>query len=136
MNEDRLIFLAAQKDITEDEPKVEDLYQFGTVCMVMRMLKLSDGRVKILVQGLSRGKIKSIVKENPSYIVKIEKVHDPAVKELTLEMEVVMRNVRDQMEKLSTLGKTIPTEVTMVIENIQDPGKTCRLGSCQPPSNC
>ena len=65
LNEERLIFLAAQKDITEDEPKVEDLYQFGTVCMVMRMLKLSDGRVKVLVQGLSKGKIKAIVKEDP-----------------------------------------------------------------------
>ncbi len=133
LNEDRLIFLAAQKDITEDEPKVEDLYQFGTVCMVMRMLKLSDGRVKILVQGLSKGKIKSIVKEAPSYIVKIEKVHDPVVKELTLEMEAVMRNVREQMEKLSTLGKTIPTEVTMVIENIQDPGRLADLVAANLP---
>lgn len=133
LNEDRLIFLAAQKDITKDEPKVEDLYKFGTVCMVMRMLKLSDGRVKILVQGLSKGKIKSIVKEDPSSIVEIEKIHDPVVKELTLEMEAIMRNVREQLEKLSTLGKSIPTEVTMVIENIQDPGRLADLVAANLP---
>ena len=48
---DRLVFLTTQKDITREDPEPEDIYNFGTVGMIMRMLKLPDGRVKILVQG-------------------------------------------------------------------------------------
>src|SRR4030067_3085928 len=54
---DRMILLVAQKDAGNNEPKPEDLYNVGTVVMVIRMLKLPDGRVKILVQGLSKAKI-------------------------------------------------------------------------------
>jgi len=71
LNRDRLIFLAAQKDPTTDEPGLNDIYGVGVVASVLRMLKMPDGRVKILVQGLKRGKILNIVKEKPYLEVKI-----------------------------------------------------------------
>ena len=55
LSRDRLIFLVAQKNSAEDNPTAEDIYRVGTVASIMRMLKLADGRVKILVQGLSKG---------------------------------------------------------------------------------
>ncbi|HEX9899799.1 MAG TPA: LON peptidase substrate-binding domain-containing protein, partial [Candidatus Methylomirabilis sp.] len=54
---DRLILLAAQRDAEAEDPNAEDLFSVGTVAMIMRMLKMPDGRVKILVQGVSRARI-------------------------------------------------------------------------------
>ena len=56
-SENRLIFLDAQKDMYEEHPRSEDLYKVGTVSMIMRMLKLPDGRVRVLAQGISRARV-------------------------------------------------------------------------------
>src|SRR4030043_477303 len=58
LSKDRLIFLVAQKKLSEEDPSPKDLYRVGTVAVVMKMLKLPDGKVKILVQGLSKASIK------------------------------------------------------------------------------
>src|SRR5918998_4099690 len=60
LGENRMIFLVSQKDLDKEEPGAEDLYQTGTVAVIMRMLKLPDGRTRILVQGLTRARIESI----------------------------------------------------------------------------
>ncbi|MFQ5900114.1 MAG: endopeptidase La [Thermodesulfobacteriota bacterium] len=127
LNKDRLIFLTAQKNLTVDEPERSDIYRCGTIGMVMRMLKLSDGRVKILVQGLSRARMKDLVQETPAHIVSLEKIEESPIEELTLEMEALMRNAKEQLERFSTLGRVIPSEIMMIIENIQDPGKLADL---------
>lgn len=127
LTKDRLIFMTAQKDITEEEPKPADLYPFGTVGMIMRMLKLPDGRVKILAQGLTRAKIKSFLQDRPTYVVSIEKIKEPHAPKITLETEAMMRNVKEQMERLSSLGKVLSPEIMMIIENIQDPGRLSDL---------
>lgn len=127
LTKDRLIFTATQKDITKEDPEPEDLYTSGTVCMIMRMLKLPDGRVKILVQGLSRAKIDKFIQTKPSYNVSITKLNETAAVTLTLEVEALMRNVKEQLEKLSSLGKVIFQEVMMVLDNIQDPGRMADL---------
>src|SRR4030042_6224174 len=58
LSKDRLIFLVAQKNLTEEDPSMKDLYRVGTVAVVMKMLKLPDGKIKILVQGLSKAFVK------------------------------------------------------------------------------
>src|SRR5467141_2463965 len=60
LGEHRMILLACQKDLDKEEPQQDDLYKIGTVAVIMRMLKLPDGRIRILVQGISRAKIESI----------------------------------------------------------------------------
>src|SRR3954471_9454769 len=60
LGENRMILLASQKDLDKEEPVGEDLYQIGTVAVIMRMLKLPDGRIRILVQGLARAVIESV----------------------------------------------------------------------------
>ncbi len=127
LTKDRLIMAATQKDITKEDPDPEDLYDSGTVCMIMRMMKLPDGRVKILVQGLTRARIDSYVQTKPSYLVNITKVKEPGIKELPLEIEALMRNVREQLEKLASIGKVVFQEVMMVIDNIVDPGRMADL---------
>ena len=60
LGEHRMIVLACQKDLDKEEPQQDDLYKVGTVAVIMRMLKLPDGRIRILVQGISRAQIESV----------------------------------------------------------------------------
>src|SRR4029079_1199606 len=70
--ENRMIMLVAQKDSNIDDPKPEDLHNFGTVAVIMRMLKLPDGRVRILVQGFSRAKVENYDESQPYLIAKVQ----------------------------------------------------------------
>src|SRR3954454_6886742 len=67
----RLIFLASQKEITEENPTEATIYQIGTIARIMRMRKLADGRVKILIQGEAKGRIKKYTKANPNFEVSV-----------------------------------------------------------------
>lgn len=127
LTKDRLIFLTAQKDITKDEPEPGDLYTFGTVGMIIRMLKLPDGRVKILVQGLTRAEVKGLEQEHPSYVAVLEKAQEGALPKMTVEVEALMRNAKEQLEKLTSLGKVISPEIMMILEHLQDPGRIADL---------
>ncbi len=121
LSRDRLIFLAAQKNSAEDNPTPADIYRVGTVASIMRMLKLADGRVKILVQGLSKGEVESYQKERPFFEVKIRKAQEPALQEVPIEVEALMRNVKEKIEQILNL-KNLPPEIVMVTDNISDPG--------------
>jgi len=127
LTKDRLVFTATQKDIIKEDPEPEDLYKSGTVCMIMRMLKLPDGRVKILVQGLSRANIASFAQTKPHYMAAIDKVKEPPAVGPSLEIEALMRTVREQLEKLASFGKVVFQEVMMVLDNIIDPGRMADL---------
>src|ERR1044072_7949168 len=72
----RLIFLASQKEITEENPSEASIYKVGTIAMIMRMRKLSDGRVKILIQGVCKGKIKKFIKHDPYFEVNVDKIEE------------------------------------------------------------
>ncbi|HYS44459.1 MAG TPA: endopeptidase La, partial [Geobacteraceae bacterium] len=126
LSRDRLIFLATQKDVSEEDPSPEAIYKFGTVAMIMRMLKLPDGRVKILVQGLSKGKIEEYVTAKPFYSVRIERIAEPVMGE-SLETEALIRTVKEQIAKIVSLGKVISPEVMVIVENMQEPGSLADL---------
>ena len=126
---DRLIFLATQKDLGEEDPTPDSIYQVGTVAMIMRMLKLPDGRVKILVQGLAKARIVSFETVDSCYVVNIERITEPPAPEESLELEALVRNVKDQLGKIIALGKAISPEVTVIVENMQDVGSLADLVS-------
>jgi len=127
LSKDRLVFTATQKDVAKEEPEPEDIYTSGTVCMIMRMLKLPDGRVKILVQGLSRGKIRKFTQTRPTFIADVEQIKEPPLIEAPVEVEALIRTVKEQLERLVTLGRSVFQEVMMVLENITDPGRMADL---------
>ncbi len=124
---DRMIFLATQKDLSEDEPGPDDIYGVGTMAMIMRMLKLPDGRVKVLVQGLAKGRITEFTTTAPHFGVRIERLLELEVTELPLEVEALMRTVRDQLGQLVNLGKNLAPEVMVVVENIEEAGSLADL---------
>ncbi len=127
LSKNRLIFLSAQKNMAEEDPKPEEIYSVGTVATILRMLKLPDGRIKILVQGLTKGKILEYLQTRPYYMVKIEKIKETTVSEITLEIEALMRTVKEQLEKIVSYGKILSPDLVVILDNIEDPGRLADL---------
>jgi len=127
LNSHRLILLLTQKDLSVETPGPNDLYQIGTVGMIMRMLKLPDGRVKILIQGLNKVRVINFSQTEPFLVADIEKFSEPKVEEITIEIEALMRSVKELLDKAVSLGKTILPDVMVIIENIDDPGRLADL---------
>lgn len=126
---DRMMFLLAQKDSSIENPAPDELYKTGTVAMVIRMLKLPDGRVKILVQGLSKATVKVFNQREPFYNVDIEKIEevDEKVSPEDVKGEAMMLNVRKQLEAMINLGKQVAPDILVIAENLNEPGKLADL---------
>ncbi len=124
---DRMIFLATQKVSTDDNPTPESIYSVGTAAMVMKMLKLPDGRVKILVQGLAKGMIKEYVQEKPLFVVRVQKVVEPSIGDVTLETEALIRSVKEQSEKVLSLKGILSPDVLAILDQIEEPGRLADL---------
>jgi len=128
LNKDRYIFLAAQKDSTIEEPAEDQIYTVGTVAMVIRMLKLPDGRVKILVQGVAKARITRFVKDEKGFFsVDIVKIEEPELKEITVEVEAMMRTVKEQSERILQLRGIVSPDALSILEAIDDPGRLADL---------
>lgn len=123
----RMILLLAQKEMEIEDPKREDVYDIGTVALIMRMLKLPDGRVRILAQGLIRAKIESFEEDQPFIQAQVSVIHEPEAKDKTIENEAIIRNVRDGLEKATSLGKNIPPEVLIIAANVEEMGRLADL---------
>src|SRR4051812_32353788 len=123
---DRLILLASQKDISDEHPSPEGIYKTGTVAMIMRMRKLPDGRIKILTQGLCKAAIKEFSQTQPNFEARIEKIIEPNTGQ-SPEAEALMRNVREQLEKVIALGKVLSPDILMVLDDINDAGRLADL---------
>lgn len=127
LNSDKLLMLVTQRDATKDDPSPEDLYSVGMVCMIMRTLKLPDGRLKVLVQAMSKARVREYIRTEPSYQVKIDVVEDEDTGDISVEMEALMRTVRDQTEKIMSLRGILSADLMMIINNIEDPGRLADL---------
>jgi len=127
VEKDRLVFLATQKDQAVEDPKPEEIYGVGTIARILRMLKLPDGRVKALVQGVVKARIIRYSRKRSFYRVKIETILEPAVDEIGLEIEALMRNVREYAEKILELRGELTSDVGNILEGVEDPGKLADL---------
>ena len=112
------ILLVAQKSANKDEPDAEDLYSIGTMATVLQMLKLPDGTVKVLVEGLYRVRVSEFVETEECFLAKAEKIEDP--KEDDSETEALMRTVFTQFDQYVKLNKKIPPEILTSLATIND----------------
>jgi len=124
---DKLLMLLTQKDATADDPEPKDLYDVGMVCMVMRTLKLPDGRLKVLVQAVSKAKVKKYSQTEPYYQVKIKALPEVETESTDVATEALMRTVREQTEKIMSLRGILSADLMMIINNIEDPGRLADL---------
>jgi ATP-dependent Lon protease len=125
---DRLIFLSSQKNTADEFPQPDGIYETGTIAMIMRMRKLPDGRIKILAQGLTKARIKEFSQSEPFYRVNIDKLDEKVlVANDQVEAEALMRNVRENLEKVISLGKVLSPDILMVLDDVTDPGRLADL---------
>ncbi|MBC2716701.1 MAG: endopeptidase La [Desulfobacteraceae bacterium] len=129
MGGDRLLFLSTQKDPSIEDPKPDDIYRVGTICRILRILKLPDGHFKVLVQGLEKGRIKRYTGKKFFYNVKVEVFKDAPTEKLELEHQALMRNIRENCEKILTIRGEYSSEIGILLDEIEHPGKLADLVS-------
>ena len=120
MNSEQLIFLTSQKDIKIDEPKPEDVYEFGTVSRIKQIMKLQNGNVRILVEGLARGKISKIIDEHTHYIAELKR-YPLFNDENDDELEAFVRTVKGMIDDYLKFLPKMPDEIIATIMNITNP---------------
>lgn len=123
IGKDGFLFLVTQKDPNIENPSTEDIYKVGTIGRILRMLKLPDGRVKTLVQGVERARIERYRAKSKLYRVTVERIQESEVETVDLETEALMRNVRDHCEKILALRGELTNDVSSILEGIDNPGK-------------
>ncbi|MGS5087541.1 endopeptidase La [Hydrogenophaga sp. A37] len=125
MEAERRIMLVAQKAAAKDEPAVDDMFEMGCVATILQMLKLPDGTVKVLVEGVQRAKVLSIQDGESHFVANVAPV-DPAQEKLAAqsnELEALRRAVMQQFDQYVKLNKKIPSEILTSISSIDDPGR-------------
>uniref|UniRef100_UPI0040567904 LON peptidase substrate-binding domain-containing protein n=1 Tax=Candidatus Electronema sp. TaxID=2698783 RepID=UPI0040567904 len=128
MSGSKMLMLVTQKEISSDKPEPEELYEVGMVVQIMRTLKLPDGRLKVLVQALAKAKITDYKQKEPHFRVGIALVEeDEPSAEITVEIEALMRLVREQTEKIMSLRGILSADLMGVVNSIEEPGRLADL---------
>lgn len=127
LSKSRLIFLASQKDIAEENPTENSIYKIGTIARIMRMRKLADGRVKILIQGVAKGEIKKFTNTDPNFEVNVDRIDELNETYSDIECEAVVRNAKEQLEKIIALGRSLSPDILLVLNDLTDPGRLADL---------
>lgn len=121
MDNDKQIFLVAQKDATLDDPTEADLYKVGTVATILQLLKLPDGTVKVLVEGGKRASLGSFTETDKTFMAYVDLIPTPEMD--SREQEVFLRSAINQFEGYIKLNKKIPPEVLTALSGIDDPAR-------------
>ncbi len=121
MTQDRVIFLAMQKEAQTDEPEREDIFSTGTIAEVKQLLKLPGGTIRVLVEGLGRGEIQGFTQEDPYFKVSVSDLIEP--EEKTPEIEALMRALVETFENYVKISKRIPPETVVSVVTIEEPAR-------------
>ncbi|MSP71971.1 MAG: endopeptidase La [Myxococcales bacterium] len=127
---DRLIFLCTQRSAADEDPTPEGLHEVGCVGTIMRMAKMSDGRIKVLVQGLFKARMVKVHRTDPSYSVMVKRIDEtPQTLDSAQRVEALalVRTIKDNLDKYIASGKSIPEEVHLIIGPIEEPGRLADL---------
>ncbi|WNB93248.1 endopeptidase La [Bacillus sp. NEB1478] len=121
MLDDQMIFLSTQKEVSIEDPGQEEIYSVGTLSKVNQMLKLPNGTIRVLVEGIQRGEITSFIDEKTHVEVEIELTEEVENKEA--ETEALMRAVLAQFEQYINLSKKVTPETLASVQDISEPGR-------------
>ena len=121
MASNKQVLLVAQKNASDDEPAADDLYQIGTVATILQLIRLPDGTVKVLVEGLDRAQLRNVSFDADHFRAEILVLNADAVPEK--ESALLIRSLLSQFEQYVQLSKKIPPEVMTSISSIDEPGR-------------
>jgi ATP-dependent Lon protease len=125
----RLILLLTQKNPQNEAPSPEELYQTGCAAVIMRMLKLPDGTIRILVQGLARAQVDYFTHSEPFFEARLTRLEEPTIGPTELEAKAFVRSIRQGLERVSTIGKQISPEVMLIASSLDDPLRLADLAA-------
>ncbi|NHM30503.1 endopeptidase La [Neobacillus terrae] len=131
MVDDHMIFLTTQKDITIDDPSEDDLYKLGTLTKVKQMLKLPNGTIRVLVEGLNRAEIVSFYDEGDHFAVSLKTFEESTEKDV--EDQALMRTMLDYFEQYIKMSKKISAETYSSVADIEEPGRMADIISSHLP---
>ncbi len=123
LERDRLIVLSTQKKPEIEDPTPEDLFSVGVIALVMRTLKLPDGRLKVLVQALARANIVEYIQKEPFFKVRIEPIKEAEPGEIDIETEALTRSVKETAEKVFALRGQLNPDLTAILDSLEEPGR-------------
>jgi ATP-dependent Lon protease len=121
MSHQKKVFLSAQRDAKIDNPTPRNIYAFGTIGVVLQLLKLPDGTVKALIEGKERGKIHDFVDKREFLMVEVSKVSSHY--EVDLETRALVRSINSIFEEYAQLNNKIGPEIVSAVTSIEDPGR-------------
>ncbi len=121
MSHQKKVFLSAQRDAKIDNPTPRNIYAFGTIGVVLQLLKLPDGTVKALIEGKERGKIHDFVDKQEFLMVEVSKVSSHY--EVDLETRALVRSINSIFEEYAQLNNKIGPEIVSAVTSIEDPGR-------------
>ena len=123
LNGNRYLLLCAQRDASAEEPEPDDLYNVGSVVMILRMIKMNDGQVKLLVQGLSRAQVEEFDNNGPILLARIRVLEENRGDVSDVELEAMMRSAREQSDRILHLRGLPSGEIMNVLNSVNDPGR-------------
>ncbi|WP_062355362.1 endopeptidase La [Bacillus kwashiorkori] len=121
MIDEHLIFLTTQKDVAIDEPDKDDMYHIGTLTKVKQMLKLPNGTIRVLVEGLKRAKIEKFIDHEEYFAVEINTYEEENEKDA--EAEAFMRTVLEYFEQYIKISKKVSAETFAIVKDVEEPGR-------------
>ena len=125
--ESRMVLLVAQRDARIEEPEQSDLYTIGTAASIMRMLKLPDGRIRLLVQGVARVRLEHLSRPDDFPQARIEPIAELPPDSGSLATQALVRSAKESMDRIVGLGKGVSPEVLVLVANLEDPGRLADL---------
>jgi ATP-dependent Lon protease len=123
MVKDQLIFLVSQKDAATDEPSPNDFYQVGTISKIKQLLKLPGDTIRVLVEGLHRGRIVAHIKDAPFFEVEVEEFADPEDTDKDTETEALMRAIFDSFEEYVKLTNRTAVDMLVTVGGVEEPAR-------------
>jgi ATP-dependent Lon protease len=131
LNRKNYIFLSTQKDIAEENPQPNSIYAIGTIARIARMRKLSDGRVKILVEGICKASITDFNQLDNFFEVNVKFLEEQSDNFSQIEFDAMSRTAKESIEKIIALGRTVSPDILLQIDDVKDPGKLSDLIASQ-----
>jgi ATP-dependent Lon protease len=118
MAADKQILLTTQRSASEDQPTEDDLFKIGTLATVLQLLKLPDGTVKVLIEGVKRAKVANFISNEDYFLADVETIHDTNAD--SRDIEILVRSLKSQFEQYVKLNRKIPTEILASVLAIED----------------
>lgn len=125
MDKNEPVYLVAQRDITVEEPEMRDLYPIGCLCRVRQVLKMPDGGVKVLIQGICRARHTTFAGSGKYYFAEVSECEDKPIKNREVYIESLIRKIRTEFEKYAAVNRDMPADVIMTVATNGDLSFLC-----------